>query len=469
MAVETYTIHPTNKYNRPPPPPTVALHGLDLSPPIQIRNHRFFRRPTSTTSEVIDKLKSSLAEALELYPPVAGTVLANEKGDVYIAMDAENILGTPFLVEMKDTPYAGDTEDLSARAGLLLPPSSSILAVKVTQFSCGTVAVATSMHHQVTDLRGFLDFLELWAQLARGETIDFTTIPDDWSHNPGRFFPGLIKESTLTTPPPPRPFTVLPVPATGPPPFLLAPSEISRWKFTKSAMERLKSDFSPSASSKENKSDVWISSGDALAALICGVITRARENANVARLEGRSSVESQTEDIVMAADGRDRSPQGTMSRGQYFGNFNPLVSATVSRSDLLSLTCESASRVALAFRNALNHQLSPEAIAYKISFFEDPRNTKPPGRIAWSADVILTNWCRFDLQGPKLDFGWGKPFCATSGGGGTYPPGYCIMTQEKDSGDIFIMMTVEQEGADGLKADSLLNKYATLVPDHPTS
>ncbi|KAG0164345.1 hypothetical protein DFQ28_010436 [Apophysomyces sp. BC1034] len=464
MTVETYTIHSTNKYNRPLPPSTIALHGLDLlNPPIQIHNHRFFHRPTSTTFDVIDKLKSSLAEALELYPPVAGTVPVNEKGESYIAMDAENRMGTPFLVEMKDTPYAGDTEDLSPRTAVLLPPSSSTLAVKVTQFSCGTIAVAASIHHQVADLRGFLDFLEIWAQLARGETIDFTKIPDDWSHNPGRFFSGLIKDSTALTRPSPPPFMVLPTPATGPPPFLLAPSEVSRWKFTKSSMERLKSDFSPSASSKEHKSDMWISSGDALAALLCGVITRARENANVARLQGRSSLESQTEKIAMAADGRGRSPQGNMS-GRYFGNFNTLWSATVSRSDLLSLTCASASRVALAIRNTLNLELSPEAIAHKISFFEAPQNTTPPGRISWSADIILTNWCQFDLQGPKLDFGWGKPFSSTSGGGNTFPPGYCIMTQEKDSGDISVMMTVEQEGADGLKADSLLNKYATLVP-----
>jgi hypothetical protein len=134
MIVESYTIYPTSKYNRPSPPSTIALHGLDLlSAPIQIRNHRFFHRPTSTTMDIIDKLKSSLGEALELYSPVTGTVRVNEKGEVYIAMDAENILGSPFLVEMKDTPYAGDTEDLSPRTGLLLPPLSSTLAVKVTQ------------------------------------------------------------------------------------------------------------------------------------------------------------------------------------------------------------------------------------------------------------------------------------------------------------------------------------------------
>jgi len=256
---------------------------------------------------------------------------------------------------------------------------------------------------------------------------------------------------------------VLPAPPPGPPPFLLAPSEVTRWKFTKSALERLKNDFSPSASSKGHESDLWISSGDALAALLGGVITRARENANVARLQGRSSLESQIETFAMAADGRDRAPQGNMSDGRYFGNFNPLFNAAVSRSDLLSLTCESASRVALAVRNAVNLQLSPEAIAHKISFMEAPQNTKTPGRIVWTADVIMTNWCRFDLQGPKLDFGWEKPFYATAGGGTTYPPGYIMLTQEKSSGDVFVIMSVEREGANGMKADSLLNKYAELV------
>ncbi|KNC96614.1 hypothetical protein, variant [Spizellomyces punctatus DAOM BR117] len=465
--VEIHTVYPTKKYKRPPPPSAIALHALDLCPPVQIRNHRFYHRPPShlfgTTTDLIDKLKSSLAQALELYPPVAGTVRANEKGVAYIAMDAENVLGTPFLVELKDTPYVGDSEDLCPRNIVLLPPGSSTLAVKVTQFSCGTIAVAASVHHQVTDLRGFLDFLELWAQIARDETIDFTQIPEDWSRTPGRFFPDVTQKSAVSNPPPG--FMVLPAPPAGPPPFLLAPSEVSRWRFSKSAVERLKNDLSRSASSKGHKSDLWISSGDALSALLCGVITRARENAHVPRLEGRSSSKSPTEALMMAADGRERSPQGNMIGGKYFGNFNPLFSTAISRSDLLSLTCESASRVALDIRSAINHQLSPEAIAHKIAFFEATENSTPPGRIAWTADVIMTNWCRFDLQGPKLDFGWGKPFYATAGGG-TYPPAYVILTQEKTSGDVFVLMTVEAEGADRLKTDPLLNKYAELVTGH---
>ncbi|KAF8965518.1 hypothetical protein BGZ46_000582 [Entomortierella lignicola] len=455
--VETYTIHPTRKHNRPSPLAT-QLHGLDFCPPLQIHNHRFYRPPPDTITNVIEKLKSSLAETLELYPAVAGIVQADENGDQFVLMGPEHTKGTPFLVDIKDTPYTVDSEDLSPRTDDILPPSSSILAVKVTQFSCGTLAVASSINHQATDLRGFLDFLELWAEIARGEAIDFTTIPSDWSRTPGRFFPGLIKESVEPTPlPAPLPFKMRDTPASGPPAFLMVPSKVSRWKFTKSSMEQLKSDFSPS------KADQWISSGDALAALISGVITRARKSGNVPRLQGRSSVESETEDIGMAADGRERAPNGKMTNRQYFGNFNPLCNATVSRADLISQTFESASRVALAIRRALQQQLTPEALAYKISFFEDTRNTKPPGRIDFGADVILTNWCRFDLQGPKLSFGWGKPFYATSGGGNVYPPAYSIMTQDKDSGDALVLLTVEAEGDEALKADPLLNKYATQV------
>ncbi|KAK3843281.1 MAG: hypothetical protein J3R72DRAFT_367040 [Linnemannia gamsii] len=134
MTIETSIIYPANKHNRPAPPTRVHLHGLDrVSAAIQIHNHRFFRRPSAPIADVIDQLKSSLAEALELYPPLASTVQSNDKGDVYIVMDKEEIVGTPFLVDLKDTPYTQDTEDLSPRTDVILPPMASTLAVKVTQ------------------------------------------------------------------------------------------------------------------------------------------------------------------------------------------------------------------------------------------------------------------------------------------------------------------------------------------------
>ncbi|ORZ04250.1 transferase [Absidia repens] len=466
--VETSTIYPTNKHHLPSPPSVITLHGLDLlSAPIQIHNHRFFHAPSSTTfADIIDTLKASLAEALEFYPPVTGTVLTNdENGDVYISLADKDILGTPFLVDIKPTAYDGDKEDLSPRTDAVLPPLTSSLAVKVTQFSCGTIAVASSINHQVTDLRGFLDFLEVWAKIARGEPIDLTAIPQDWAHQPGRFFSGLANDDSKMASPP---FTALPHLVTGPPAFLLVSSAVTRWKLTKSATEQLKHDFSSQlAGSTCQNEQQWISSGDAIAALVSGAITRARQQGNVTRLDGRSSEGSETEAIAMAADGRDRAPNRNMANGHYFGNFNPLWSAATSRADLSTATCEAGARVALAIRTALKKQLSPEAIANKIAFFEQPELTHPrPGRISWAADIILTNWCRFDLQGPAMDLGWGSPFHATPSTGGVFPPGYSLMTMNKASGDIFMLITVEADAEKYLISDSLLTSYASLDPAH---
>ncbi|KAI9494545.1 transferase [Zychaea mexicana] len=470
MPSETTIIHPTNKHNRPFPTTAIPLHGLDLfGAPIQILNHRFFQPPTTNSfADVVGNLKSSLAEALELYPPVNGTLKKDREKNVYIAMDDAHRPGTPFTVETKDAPFTTDSEDLSPRAGLVLPPGSTTLAVKVTQvcqrknakthasqrlnhynkFSCGTVVIASSLHHLVADLRGFLNFLEVWAQLARGEPVDFTRIPDDWTHTPGRFFTRLDHEPVA-----PPPFTVLPTPATRAYAYLTQPSEATRWKISQSEMEQLKKDFSPACK------DAWISSGDALASLISGAITRARARADVQRLEGRSSEETQSESVAMAADGRDRAPHGNMAGGHYFGNFNHLWSATLARADLLTATPKAGSRVALAIRNELKVQLSPDAIANRVALFE---NTNPRKRITWTADVILSNWCRFDLQGASFDMGWGKPFKATPGAGAVFPPGYSLMTHDKASGIFNVLITVEVEGGAALKADPLLNKYAEL-------
>ena len=142
MPLETVTIHSTNKHNRSFSLSKIPLHGFDLfGAPIQILNHRFFHPPPSSTtngtffSNVVEKLKSSLAKALDLYPPVQGTIRNDDEYVFCIAMDDANRPGTPFTVETKDMPYSigSDSEELSPRTGLILPPGAPTLAVKVTQ------------------------------------------------------------------------------------------------------------------------------------------------------------------------------------------------------------------------------------------------------------------------------------------------------------------------------------------------
>lgn len=129
MVSETSIVYPTCKHARPSPPLVIPLHGLDIvGPPMDIHNHRFYHSPGKPFTVIIEELKTSLAEALELYPPVAGTVKTKGNGVYFISTEA---VGTPFTVEVLDTPYIGDFEGLSART--TLPELSPSLAVKVSQ------------------------------------------------------------------------------------------------------------------------------------------------------------------------------------------------------------------------------------------------------------------------------------------------------------------------------------------------
>ncbi|KAF8943098.1 hypothetical protein BGZ47_005811 [Haplosporangium gracile] len=334
MTLETYTIFPTNKHNRPTPPAKVHLYGLDgHSAAIQIHNYRFFRRPFAPITEVIEQLKATLAEALELYPPVAGT------GEIFIAMDKEGIVGTPFLVDFKDTPFVKDFEDLSPRTELILLPMASILAVKVTQFSY---------------LREFLDFLELWAQFSRGEPVDFTRILDDWEQS--------TSSGTGTL----RPLRYSNIRSIGLLVGTLGGDELEVYK-----------DFD-GATETRSFTTCWFETldlvGGALAALVSGAITRARQDSKVARLEGRSSEESDIESIAIAADGRERAPKGNMSEGRYLGNFNNLWGLTVPLSDLSTPTTEATGRAALAIRTHHKVQISAESVAKRWHSLIIPRS-----------------------------------------------------------------------------------------------
>ncbi|KAI8060973.1 transferase [Gongronella butleri] len=454
MSLETFLVRPSNKHARPAVPSELKLHGLDrIGSAIQIRSHLTFKTPASP-ADTVEKLKTALSEALELYPPVNGTVVTKEDDELAIMLDDAHLQATPLIVETRDAPYTGDSEDLSPRQGLVIPPNSTIFTAKVTMFSCGTMVIASSMNHQVCDLRGFLDFVELWAQLTRGEPADSAKIPDDWTRTPGRFFTPV--EGKVSAP---APFLVGDTSgALGK--MMSVPSTVTRWRIPAAKMAELKRDLSPNT---DDGDDAWISTGDALVALVSGAITRAREAGHVERV-GRSPLEQGMEVVAMAADGRERAPRGDMANGRYFGNFNNLWSIPVSRADLASPTPAASSRVAVAVRKGIDQHLSPQAVANRVAFFDDPDNLAP-GRVSWAADIILTNWCKFDLEGPKLDFGWGKPTSSTDGSGTNtfFPPAYSVIKQQKDSGDVILLITVEVPGGDALKTDVLLTKYGTLL------
>jgi hypothetical protein len=132
-AFETITVQASRKYALPAlADATLEMHGLDtaLGGSVHISNHRFFRKPLLPFDEIVARLRSSLSEALEFYPPVAGTVRFNDKMEFVLTCDGE---GATLIVERRDTPFTGDSDIVSPRPVPVLSTPAAVLAVKVTQ------------------------------------------------------------------------------------------------------------------------------------------------------------------------------------------------------------------------------------------------------------------------------------------------------------------------------------------------
>ncbi|KAI9255147.1 transferase [Phascolomyces articulosus] len=438
-----------------------------LIPPVGFSIIWSFSPPpdTMTINNILDNLKKSLAHALELYAPLIGTVHSDGNDNYYINLDDSSNPGIPFYFESKNAPYVSHiVEGLSARGDEKesgpLTSEASVLAIKVTQFSCRTIVIAATIHHQVSDLRSLLDFIEVWALLARDERIDYNRIPNDWSRTPSRFFPSHNgKPSTpsgwvIHSEPVPIEKILEPV---------FVPVKPSVWKITKSSINQLKVDllsFKSNDNNGNSSTPSWISKADALTALAAGAITRARENSSdVKRLWGRSSAESKVENINITCNYRSRAPQGTIQSDDYFGNCLAMTNAAILRDDLLSATVDATSRVAFTIRSTLNEELRPQNIANYLAFFEPDKLVKPHARLHLKWDLIFSNWCQFDLKDPAIDFGWGKPLKGSPAGGDS-APGYCHVMNGDESGDIVMSLIVELACVKELEADPLLNKYA---------
>lgn len=149
-------VHPANDKSTSSPsmisPSPIALHGLDLfSGPVHISIHQFYHRPPFSLEVVADRLKFSLAKALALFPPAAGTVRADDGDGGKACIDMSlPCLGTPFVVAVKETQFEADTDDISPRPEVFLPTPASALAVKLTQVSMSLLASASSIAASLT-------------------------------------------------------------------------------------------------------------------------------------------------------------------------------------------------------------------------------------------------------------------------------------------------------------------------------
>ncbi|KAF3434138.1 hypothetical protein FNV43_RR25241 [Rhamnella rubrinervis] len=147
------------------------LSYLDQIAPSTFMPMVLFYKSNLTKQELCNRFKKSLSDVLTLYYPLAGRVKTklcvdcSDQGGYYFEANVKHKLSDVF-------------ENLSSNEVLekFLPPvafsdSNGVpLAVQLTFFQCGAMAMSVKLSHEILDGLSFFMFVNAWTAIARGHT-----------------------------------------------------------------------------------------------------------------------------------------------------------------------------------------------------------------------------------------------------------------------------------------------------------
>ncbi|KAL5569953.1 hypothetical protein UlMin_026528 [Ulmus minor] len=173
------TIRPSS-----PTPPHKKIYNLSLfdliSPRVHIPIVYFYKSTTSSTVN-ISHLKISLSKTLARYYPFAGrlndgvSMECKDEGIVFIEATISSN-----LTEILENPKY-ETLDSLFPDGLRWKDwtGGSCLAIQVSFFNCGGLAIAMCMSHKLADANTICQFFNTWAAMARVPVgRDESTLPE---------------------------------------------------------------------------------------------------------------------------------------------------------------------------------------------------------------------------------------------------------------------------------------------------
>ncbi|KAG5532517.1 hypothetical protein RHGRI_026964 [Rhododendron griersonianum] len=369
------------------------LQLLSLGP---IQKGLLFLKPTpsqqeqlqrsTTTTTIVDHLKSSFSHALDFFPPLAGRLGITEHDDSTSSFFIDcNNAGADFIHAVVDNVTVGDVLDPIYVPRIVhsffplngLPNyegiSKPLLAVQLTELVDGFF-IGCTMNHAVVDGSSFWNFINSWSEISRGShSISRPPVFDRW-------FP------TGVGCPIRIPFTLKEMQDTFFPPSL----EERVFHFTKAKIAALKA--------KAN-SETGTSTISSLQALLAHLWV------SVVRCQSISSEQEVRYTLLISARGRLKNP--SLPEG-YFGNTVHPTAIANTAGELLE---KGVGRAALEMNKAIALQTSDEVRNFWKCWLENPKLLKMD---AFTKNGLATSSSpRFDMYGN--DFGWGKPVAVQCG------------------------------------------------------
>ncbi|KAL3718177.1 hypothetical protein ACJRO7_003330 [Eucalyptus globulus] len=159
------------------PEGSIFLTSIDQVAVVHVPSVYCFDR---SDANVVDVIKQALAKVLVHYYPLAGRLAINSRGKLVV--DCQNKLGVPFVEAIADCNITnlGDVRILDGDVlGKLVYKeptqdkleAAPLLTAQVTKFKCGGFILGVSLNHCIADGISAMDFMNAWAEIARGKPL----------------------------------------------------------------------------------------------------------------------------------------------------------------------------------------------------------------------------------------------------------------------------------------------------------
>jgi shikimate O-hydroxycinnamoyltransferase len=361
-------------------------------------------------------------------------IAAPTSGAHFVVQDASSIK----LREIAAAGYTNKSIPDGLNTPVIMPTTGDPLMQAYVSKLADGVAVGFALHHFVGDGTAAFNLLFAWSELSTKRSITLRPcFARELLKPEGKTpcFPHI--EYELATPPP----ATVDAPAA----FVMPETTADYIRFAKANLEVLKAQANASLRLEDVEGSQWVSTNDALTALLWRAMTRARglaADANTA--------------CGFACNARDRFVPPLPSG--YFGNVNffPYLKLPVSK-----LTEGPLGAVAMSVHEAagrITNAYVRSALEY-VQSAGDKSLVKPAFNSFLGPDVALTNWSKFPLL--ELDFGLGLP-AAVRLPKCTFD-GLCIILPAH-GGDVDVLLGLCSPAWKKLLEDEELRKYASLQP-----
>uniref|UniRef100_A0A0E0MFQ0 Omega-hydroxypalmitate O-feruloyl transferase n=1 Tax=Oryza punctata TaxID=4537 RepID=A0A0E0MFQ0_ORYPU len=336
-------------------------------------------------ADAVTVLRDALAKVLVHYHPLAGrlTISAEMKlaveltgeGAVFVAADAGCDLADVGDLTKPDPTALGQLvySVPGAKNILEMPP----MTAQVTRFKCGGFSLGLAMNHCMFDGLGAMEFVNSWAETARGAAE--LTVP-----------PFLDRTVLRARDPPVISFEhheFEEIPDVSDTAALYGEQELlyRSFCFDPDRLERVRALALAGAGAGDDLLGGRCTTFEALS----GLVWRARTRALGLAPEQRTK-------LLFAVDGRRRF-EPPLPKG-YFGNGIVLTNAVATAGELLS---SPPSRAAGLVQAAVR-MVTDEYMRSAVDYFEATR-----ARPSLASTLLITTWSRLAFH--DADFGWGQP------------------------------------------------------------